>query len=80
MNETKILYGDAEAIGPTVTGGCLTDKSVTIVPNPKPIGGYDITGSKTVAGSIRFMFPKKPNWFHRMCCRFFLGWKWVEDK
>lgn len=48
--------------------------------NSKKVGGYDITGSKTIAGSIRFMFPKKPNWFHRMCCRFFLGWKWVEDK
>lgn len=47
---------------------------------PKVVGGYDITGSNQVAGSIVFNYTKKPNWFHRTCTRFFLGWKWKDAK
>lgn len=45
---------------------------------PEPVGGYDITGNGGGNGSYMFMFLKKPNWFHRTCTRFFLGWKWVD--
>lgn len=54
---------------------------VSSIQMPPPIvGGYDITGSNQVAGSIVFNFTKKPNWFHRTCVRFFLGWKWHDKK
>jgi hypothetical protein len=52
----------------------------TFQPMPPIVGGYDITGSNQVAGSIVFNFTKKPSWFHRTCCRFFLGWKWQDKK
>jgi hypothetical protein len=45
---------------------------------PQPVGGYDITGNVGGPGSYMFMFLKKPNWFHRACSRFFLGWKWFD--
>lgn len=57
-----------------------TSYVTSIQPMPKYVGGYDITGSNQVAGSIVFNFTKKPNWFHRTCCRFFLGWKWQDEK
>jgi len=44
---------------------------------PQPVGGYDITGNGGTNGYM-FMFLKKPNWFHRTCSRFFLGWEWVD--
>jgi hypothetical protein len=44
------------------------------------VGGYDITGGNGEENSISFNFVKKPNWFHRTCCRFFLGWKWNDKK
>ena len=47
---------------------------------PPMVGGYDITGGNGVDNSIVYNFTKKPNWFHRTCCRFFLGWKWNDKK
>ena len=62
----------------------LNDKEAVYVKSiltpPPVVGGYDITGSNQVAGSIVFNYTKKPNWFHRTCCRFFLGWKWQDKK
>lgn len=55
--------------------GTLTAK---IEVPPQPVGGYDITGNGGGPGSYMFMMLKKPNWFHRLCSRFFLGWKWVD--
>lgn len=57
-----------------------TSYVTSIQPMPEYVGGYDITGGNQVAGSIVFNFTKKPNWFHRTCCRFFLGWKWQDKK
>jgi hypothetical protein len=53
---------------------------VKIYTPPPVVGGYDITGSNQVEGSIVFNYTKKPNWFHRACTRFFLGWKWKDAK
>ena len=43
-------------------------------------GGYNITGENNTTESIVFNLVKKPNWFHRTCVRFFLGWKWEDKK
>ena len=40
--------------------------------------GYDLTGGNGRENSIILHFEKKPNWFHRTCSRFFLGWKWND--
>jgi len=45
---------------------------------PTAVGGYDITGGNGIENSFVFNFVKKPNWFHRTCTRFFLGWKWND--
>lgn len=47
---------------------------------PKYIGGYDISGNKGGVGSIVFNMNKKPNWFHRLCTKLFLGWDWIDMK
>lgn len=47
---------------------------------PVYVGGYDITGGNGMENSIAFNFTKKPSWFHRTCCRFFLGWRWIDKK
>lgn len=47
---------------------------------PPMVGGYDITGGNGIENTIVFNFVKKPNWFHRTCCRFFLGWRWHDKK
>jgi hypothetical protein len=47
---------------------------------PPVVGGYDITGGDGKQNSISFMMVKKPNWFHRTCTRFFLGWRWHDKK
>jgi hypothetical protein len=47
---------------------------------PKYVGGYDITGTGGGAGSIVYMYMRKPNFFHRTCTKFFLGWVWVDKK
>jgi len=54
--------------------------SSTIKMPPPIVGGYDITGSNGIEGSIVFNFVNKPSWFHRTCTRFFLGWKWKDEK
>lgn len=46
----------------------------------KEIGGYDITGNQGGNYSVIFWMTKKPNWFHRICTRLFLGWDWVDKK
>lgn len=45
---------------------------------PVNAGGYNISGKSTP--SIKFMFEKKPNWFHRFFTRLFLGWVWENEK
>jgi len=47
---------------------------------PPTVGVYDITGGNGKENSIVLNFTKKPNWFHRTCTRFFLGWKWNDKK
>lgn len=47
---------------------------------PKWIGGYDINGTNGGIGSCIIRRQNKPNVFHRLCCRFFLGWKWIDQK
>ena len=47
---------------------------------PTFVGGYDITGGNGIENSFVFNFVKKPSWFHRTCCRFFLGWRWHDKK
>lgn len=47
---------------------------------PPVVGGYDITGGDGLENSIVFHFVRKPSWFHRTCCKFFLGWKWNDKK
>lgn len=44
----------------------------------KVVGGYDITGNGGEANSIILMMTRKPNLFHRVCTRFFLGWVWID--
>lgn len=46
----------------------------------KTVGRYDITGNHGGANSVMFMLTKKPKWFHRTFTRFFLGWRWVDEK
>ncbi len=59
----------------------LSGASATVLIPPTPeVGGYDITGGNGKESSIVFNFVKKPSWFHRTCCRFFLGWKWNDKK
>lgn len=48
--------------------------------SPKEVGGYDITGGDGKMNSIVFNFVRKPSWFHRVCTKFFLGWKWNDKK
>ena len=56
--------------------GCST---ANIVSKPCIAGGYDISGGNGV-NSITFNLVRKPNWFHRKCAKFFLGWKWNDKK
>lgn len=65
-----------EAVMNDSTPGWVT----TIETSPSTVGGYDITGGNGMQNSIVFNFIKKPSWFHRTCCRFFLGWKWQDKK
>lgn len=58
----------------------LNGTSCVFVAPEKEVGGYDITGGNRMPYSIKFMMTKKPNWFHRTCTRFFLGWVWVDNK
>ena len=44
----------------------------------KHIGAYRITPVEDKVNTIDFCYHKKPNWFHRMCCKFFLGWTWID--
>lgn len=39
--------------------------------------GYDISGGNG-RGKFVIGLEAKPNWFHRTCSRFFLGWKWND--
>jgi len=55
----------------------VTFESISI---PKWIGGYDINGTDGGVGSCIIKRQSKPNMFHRLCCKFFLGWKWIDDK
>ena len=55
-------------------------KDTKIFVPKKEIGGYDITGGNGANNSITFYFVKKPSWFHRTCCRFFLGWRWRDKE
>tara|TARA_R110000737_G_scaffold347525_2_gene379228 strand:+ start:298 stop:489 length:192 start_codon:yes stop_codon:yes gene_type:complete len=45
---------------------------------PQPVGGYRISPGSDTLGSIMFNFIVKPNWFHRTCCKIFLGWTWID--
>jgi len=46
---------------------------------PPAVGGYVITPKDIGAGSkIIFMYTAKPNWWNRLCVRFFLGWRWED--
>lgn len=47
---------------------------------PNQVGGYRITGKGDIAGSIKFIFCKKPNIVHRFFCRVLLGWVWEDEK
>ena len=47
---------------------------------PTYAGGYDLTGGNGEENSTVLNFVNKPNWFHRTCTRFFLGWKWNDKK
>lgn len=59
--------------------GLVSEGLVTIRPKESDkAGGYEITGGSTP--SIKFMFDKKPNWFHRFFSRLFLGWIWEDEK
>jgi len=44
------------------------------------VGGYDIHGKGGGDDSLIFRRKDKPNFFHRACCKFFLGWVWVDTK
>ena len=69
VNLSEALMGDTQ-----------TAYVTSISQTPKYVGGYDITGGNQVESSIVFSYIKKPNWFHRTCTRFFLGWKWIDKK
>lgn len=45
--------------------------------NRKFLGVYLIDGNKD---GTQLAVSSKPNWFRRICIRFFLGWKWVSIK
>jgi len=70
VNLTEALMGNTETAYATTS----------ILTSPPSVGGYDITGGNGMVTSTDFNFVKKPNWFHRTCCRFFLGWKWQDKK
>ncbi len=72
MNKLNNTMGD---------NNLLPGESISLACQPiiKNVGGYDITGGGKDVFSIKFMFTKKPNFFHRACCKFFLGWVWVDE-
>ncbi len=72
----KIKFKEEDNTG-IVGGNGLVSSTINM---PVYVGGYDITGSKEVAGSIVFNFTRKPSWFHRTCTRFFLGWRWKDEE
>tara|TARA_R110000796_G_scaffold126793_6_gene241798 strand:+ start:1479 stop:1649 length:171 start_codon:yes stop_codon:yes gene_type:complete len=53
-------------------------ENTTINTPPQPVGGYRISPGSDTLGSAMFNFIVKPNWFHRLGCSFFLGWKWID--
>ena len=62
------------------TGELLVGSKYTIHAKPEYVGGYDWAGGNGKENSIVFNFVKKPNWFHRTCTRFFLGWRWNDEE
>jgi hypothetical protein len=74
--------GDGKGKVHSFTLADLTEKSTTthdLVPKEhRVVGGYDMTGNGGGPWSVMFMMKDKPNWFHRLCTRFFLGWVWVD--
>lgn len=63
-----------------VNGDSISSINGYIQQPPKYVGGYDIAGNKGGAYSIQFNMIKKPNTFHRICSKVFLGWDWVDKK
>ena len=70
----------AEDLGDAVMNDTESSFVCNIESPPPIVGGYDMTGGNGMQNSIVWNFTKKPNWFHRTCTRFFLGWKWNDKK
>lgn len=74
-NNVNVNY--SQVVGPWPTASFTTDNQLSDI-IPKPIYKYDMFGDNwTMVG---FIYEKKnvPNWFRRLCTRFFLGTKWTK--
>jgi hypothetical protein len=49
------------------------------IPEPIPAGWY-IFGNVYIYGTLQIALAYKPNWFHRLCMRVFLGIYWIDNK
>ena len=49
------------------------------ITQPPPKVGYWLMPGSAPSGEVRWMMPKKPNWFHRTFMRLLLGWEWRDE-